>query len=569
MYSRPVIDERRPQDWGSVNVARSEFVRVTTAAEMRQLDHLAIEAYGIPGVVLMENAGAQVARIVWQEYPDLLAWRVAVLCGRGNNGGDGFVVARYLHNMGVRVQTFLVGDLEAVQGEARLHLDILRRLDLTPQVITSTEAAQAIGGQLATYDLLIDALLGTGLKAAVSGPAQALIVAMNAAGKPIVAVDIPSGLSADGGAFLGEHVKAELTVTMALPKRGLILYPAATQVGRLVVVDIGFPGAVRDHEAVHCHWLEMPDVAALLRARPEDSHKGTYGHVLIVAGGLGKTGAGALASLAALRTGAGLVTFALPHSLNAAMEAKLTEVMTLPLPEVGEGLLGADAAKRILEALEGRSALVLGPGLGTHPETVRCLYEVLRQTSLPVVVDADGLNALAMQPDIFGEIQAPLVLTPHPGELARLRRTSTAAIQADRLAVAQDMAQESGAVVVLKGAHTVIAQPHGTLWISPTGNAGMATAGTGDVLSGMIGALLGQAYEPSAAACLAVYTHGLAGDLAAARMGQRSLLAGDVLEAIPAAFQRLEQTGGVPSPISWEQRWLKGSARAFSPVKAG
>jgi hydroxyethylthiazole kinase-like uncharacterized protein yjeF len=535
-------------------------VRVTTAAEMRQLDRLAIEAYGIPGVVLMENAGAQVARILWQEYPDLRARRVAVLCGRGNNGGDGFVVARYLHRMGVRVQTFLMGQLDDVQGDARVHLEVLRRLGLPPQVIRTTEEAQALGAQLPAYDLLIDALFGTGLKAAVSGPAQALIAAMNAAGKPIVAVDIPSGLSADEGAFLGEHVKAHLTVTMALPKRGLVLYPAAAHVGRLVVVDIGFPPAVRDHEAVTCHWLEAHEVAALLRARQADSHKGTYGHVLVVAGGLGKSGAGALASMAALRTGAGLVTWALPRSLNAAMEAKLTEVMTVPLPEAGEGLLGADAAKRILEELEGRSALVLGPGLGTHPETVRCVYDVLREGRLPMVVDADGLNALAMQPEVVGEVRAPLVLTPHPGELARLRRTSTGAVQADRLAAAQDMARSSGAVVVLKGAHTVIADPHGTRWINSTGNPGMATAGTGDVLAGMIGALLGQAYEPSAAARLAVYAHGLAGDVAAARLGQQAMLAGDVLEALPAAFQQLEGAKAA-APANWEHRWLRGGPR--------
>lgn len=542
-------------------------MRVTTAAEMRQLDRLAIDTYGIPGMVLMENAGAQVSRIVWQEYPDLRTRRVAVLCGRGNNGGDGFVVSRYLHAMGARVQTFLLGALESIQGDAQGHLETLRRVGLSPQAITTPEAAETLCAQLPAYDLLIDALFGTGLKAAVRGMAERLIAAMNASGRPIVAVDIPSGLDADSGAFLGEHVQADLTVTMALPKRGLLLYPAAEHVGRLVVVDIGFPAAVRDDAAVSCHWQEAHAMATLLYTRPEDSHKGTYGHVLIVAGGLGKTGAGALASMAALRTGAGLVTFALAHSLNAAMEAKLTEVMTIPLPEAGEGLLGAEATKRILEAAEGMSAMVLGPGLGTQPDTARCVHDVLHQVQLPAVIDADGLNILAMQPDSFREIRAPLVLTPHPGELARLRHTSTTAIQADRLAAAQDMAQSSGAIVVLKGAHTVIADPQGTLWINPTGNPGMATAGTGDVLSGMIGALLGQGYEPSTAARLAVYIHGLAGDVAAAKVGQRSVLAGDVLEALPTAFQQLEGIRGT-FPASWEHRWLRGGPKGFSSAKA-
>jgi NAD(P)H-hydrate epimerase len=527
---------------------------------MRELDRLAIDTYGIPGVVLMENAGAQVARVLWQEFPDLPRRRVAVLCGRGNNGGDGFVVARYLHSWGVAVDVFLLGEPAAVSGDAAVHLAIITRLGLVPRPIVTADEAQAIGAQLSVYDILVDALFGTGLHAAVQGPAQRVIAAMNAAGRPIVSVDIPSGLSADVGTLLGEHVKADLTVTMALPKRGLLLYPAAERVGRLVVVDIGFPAAVREHASVRCHLLEAHELAARLRTRPADSHKGTFGHVLVVAGGLGKTGAGALASLAALRAGAGLVTFALPESLNAAMEAKLTEVMTVPLPEAEPGLVGREAAKRILERLEGLSALVIGPGLGTHPDTVRCVYEVLHQVRLPVVIDADGINALAMQPEICRDVHAPTVLTPHPGELARLRRTTTAAVQADRLAAAQEAAQACGAVVVLKGARTVIAEPHGALYINPTGNPGMATAGTGDVLCGVLGALLGQGYDPTTAACLAVYTHGLAGDLAAAKLGQRSMLASDVIEALPAAFQRLERLKATP-PAGWDQRWLVGQPR--------
>jgi ADP-dependent NAD(P)H-hydrate dehydratase / NAD(P)H-hydrate epimerase len=532
-------------------------VRVTTAAEMRELDRLAIETYGIPDVVLMENAGAQVVRILGQEYPDLPARRVAVLCGRGNNGGDGFVIARYLHTMGVSVQVFIMGEPGDIHGAAGTHLDILRRLGVAPKPIRTTEAAQAVGARLTAYDFLIDALLGTGLKAEVSGVFQHMIAAMNAAGRPIVAVDIPSGLSADVGTLLGDHVRASLTVTMALPKRGLLLYPAAEHVGRLVVVDIGFPAAVREHAAIRCHVIEAEAIAAPLPARSADTHKGTYGHVLVIAGSPGKTGAGALASMAALRTGAGLVSFALPQTLNAAMEAKLTEVMTMPLPESEPGILGAEAAKRIIEWSGGKSALILGPGIGTHPETVRCVHEVLRQIRIPTVLDADGLNALAADPNRIADIQAPLVLTPHPGELARLRRTTTAAIQADRLGAAQETAGTCKAVVVLKGAHTVVAEPEGTLYINLTGNAGMATAGSGDVLSGMIGTLLGQGYSPSMAARVAVYTHGLAGDLVATALGERSLIAGDLVETLPGAFQQLAHHP-TRSPASWEHHWLKG-----------
>jgi hydroxyethylthiazole kinase-like uncharacterized protein yjeF len=531
-------------------------VRVTTAAEMRELDRLAIDTYGIPGVVLMENAGAQVARILWQEFPELSTRRVAVLCGQGNNGGDGFVVARYLHNASVSVRVFIVGEPENIRGEARTHLQVLMRAGIAPQAANTPEAVRAVCAQLPEYDILIDALLGTGLKAGVSGFLQQIIGAMNASGRPVVAVDIPSGLSADVGTLLGTHVQAHLTVTMALPKQGLLLYPAAEHVGKLVVVDIGFPAAVREHESVHCHVLEPQIIASQLVGRAADTHKGNYGHLLVVAGGLGKTGAGVLASLAALRAGAGLVSYALPHSLNAAMEAKLTEVMTLTLPEAEAGVLGADAAKRLMEWIEGKDALILGPGLGTHPETVRCVHDILRQARLPVVLDADGLNALAIDPHSLGSIQAPLILTPHLGELARLRQATTATIQADRLTAARETARAYHAVVVLKGAHTIIAEPEGALHINLTGNPGMATAGSGDVLAGVIGALLGQGYTPSLAARVGVHIHGLAGDLAAATLGERSLIAGDLIDMLPRAFQQIEHGKGI-RPSSWEHHWLK------------
>jgi hydroxyethylthiazole kinase-like uncharacterized protein yjeF len=540
-------------------------VRVTTAAEMHALDRLAIETYGIPGVVLMENAGAQVVRVLCQEYPDLKARRVAVLCGRGNNGGDGFVIARYLHNMGVLVQVFLVGDPHTIHGDAAVHLQIMGHTGLTPEVINTSAEAQALEARCCQYDLLIDALLGTGLKAEVSGLFRPVIAAINAAGRPIVAVDIPSGVNADSGILLGVHVKADLTVTLALPKRGLFLYPGADQVGKLVVVDIGFPAALREEASLRCHLLECHEVAAQFRERAADTHKGSYGHVLVVAGSLGKTGAGALASMAALRTGAGLVTFGVPHSLNAAMEAKLTEVMTLALPEAEEGVLGSAAAKRLIEQAEGMSALVIGPGLGTHPETVYSLYDILHQIHLPTVVDADGINALAANPSNLGDIHAPLILTPHPGELARLRHTTTGQIQADRLAAAQEAAQAFRGVVVLKGAYSIIAEPEGMLTINPTGNPGMATAGTGDVLAGMIGALLGQGYEPGLAARLAVYVHGLAGDMAAAALGQRSMTAGDLLDYLPRAFQYVESHSDARA-VNWEHHWIKRGARTSSPM---
>jgi len=535
-------------------------VRVTTATEMQTLDRLAIDTYGIPGVVLMENAGAQVARILWQEFPHLRTQRVAIFCGRGNNGGDGFVIARYLSNAGVAVTVFVIGVPEEIQGDARTHFDIMRRAGVDPQVVKAPGALGVVTAQLDEYDILIDALLGTGLKAEVHGMYRHVITALNASCRPVISVDIPSGLSADSGLVLGEHVRADLTITMALPKRGLLLYPAAAHVGRLVVVDIGFPAAIREHTSVRCHLVGPVSIAAHLTARPPDTHKGSYGHLLVVAGSLGKTGAGVLACLAALRSGAGLVSFGLPSSLNAAMETRLTETMTIPLPEAEPGILGAAAATEIMQGLEGKSSLILGPGLGTHRETVQCIHEVLRHTRLPVVLDADGLNAMAMASMSFDEINAPLVLTPHPGELARLRGMTTAAVQADRLRAASETAQACRAVVVLKGAHTIIAEPDGTLHVNLTGNPGMATAGSGDVLSGVIGALLGQGYAPSLAAQIGVYLHGLSGDLTAAALGTRSLIAGDLIEQLPQAFQQVVDLGETQAS-DWECYWLKGKPR--------
>ena len=532
-------------------------MRVTTAAEMQALDRLAVDTYGIPGVVLMENAGAQVARILWQAFPRLQTQRVAIFCGRGNNGGDGFVIARYLSNAGVAVTVFLIGVPEGLHGDARTHFDIMRRAGVNSQSVTTPESLGEVTTQLGEYDILIDALLGTGLKAEVHGLYGQTIAVLNASRRPIVAVDIPSGLSADTGVVLGEHVRADLTITIALPKRGLLLYPAAAHVGRLVVVDIGFPAAIREHASVRCHLVKPVSIAAHLTERPADTHKGSYGHLLVVAGSLGKTGAGVLACLAALRSGAGLVSFGLPGSLNAAMEARLTETMTIPLPEVEPGVLGAAAAADIVQWLEGKSCLILGPGLGTHRETVQCVHEVLRHTRLPVVLDADGLNAVSMASLSSDEIDAPLVLTPHPGELARLRGTTTASVQADRLRAAGETARACHAVVVLKGAHTIIAEPDGTLHVNLTGNPGMATAGSGDVLSGVIGAFLGQGYAPSLAAQMGVYLHGLSGDLAAAALGTRSLIARDLIEQLPRAFQQITHLGETPQP-DWEHYWLKG-----------
>jgi NAD(P)H-hydrate epimerase len=406
-------------------------------------------------------------------------------------------------------------------------------------VLSDTQVHQ-IQQRLASYGLFVDALLGTGLKSEVRGGIYALIITLlNASPTPTVAIDIPSGLSADSGQILGVHVWADCTVTLALPKRGLLLYPAAQAVGKLEVVDIGIPFGLLQDPALQITLLEEREIAHCLPVREVDSHKGLYGHVLIIAGSPGKSGAGALASMGALRSGAGLVTYALPKSLNLAMESRLTEVMTFPLPETSEGTLGVEAFA-VLEPLFAQvDVVVLGPGLSTHPLTGKLVEQVVREVALPVVIDADGLNHLASRLDLFEDTSAPRILTPHPGEMARLVGTSTKAVQEHRLEIAQEFVQKYGVYLILKGARTLVVCPDGSVSINPTGNAGMATAGTGDVLAGIVAGLIGQGLAPQKASQAAVFLHGLSGDLAAQAKGEHGLIAGDLVEYLPCALRQM------------------------------
>ena len=386
-------------------------------------------------------------------------------------------------------------------------------------------------------DVVVDALLGTGLNKPPTGLYAEAIETLNTLQKPIVAVDIPSGLSADDGHIPGVYVQATYTVTFALPKRGLLLYPAASAVGELHVVDIGIPSQAIEAEGIQVALLGKNDIRSMLPHRRLDAHKGSHGHLLVVAGSLGKSGAGILASQAALRAGAGLVTWALPAGLAPAMASHLTEVMTLPVAETTAGSIAEAAGPTLWQFLHRANALVLGPGLGTQPETVTCVHTLLRQSRVPVVIDADGLNSLVDHLDVLQSCAVPAILTPHPGEIARLLGTDTATVQGQRLDIARDFARRYNIYVVLKGAYTVIYAPDGRRWVNPTGNPAMATAGTGDVLAGVIGALLCQGLEPLQAAQCGVYLHGLAGDRVRDRLGYHGLIASDVLEELPYAIQ--------------------------------
>ena len=519
-----------------------------TAAEIQAADRQTIESMGLPGTVLMENAGAAVANVLRDRWP--AARRVVILCGKGNNGGDGFVVARRL--LGLAPATLLLGRREDVRGDARTHLDAFERSGGVLTEVPDEAAWARVRPQVGVADVLVDALLGTGLRSAPSGLVAAAIAEVNravAAGAPVVAVDLPSGVSSDDGTLPWPVVRASVTVTFGAPKHGHVLPPACDETGELVVADIGITGDTIGRSGPRLFLLEARDAARAFPPRAPGSHKGTYGHLLIVAGSVGKTGAAVLAATGALRSGVGLVTVATAVDALPLVAAGRAELMTEPLPTDPAGGLAAEALSRALELAAGRDAVVIGPGLGLAPGTRAFVRELVRRCPAPLVVDADGLNALAgseREPSDLDALRrdAATVITPHPGEMARLLGSGAADVQADRLETARRAARETGALVVLKGQRTLVCRPDGTAAVNPTGNPGMATGGTGDVLAGVLGALLAR-HDPWTAATAAVYLHGLAGDLAAASAGPESVVAGDLAAALPSAIRGL---GGRPSP---------------------
>jgi NAD(P)H-hydrate epimerase len=512
---------------------------VLAAEAMRRVDARAVSELGIPGPVLMENAGRGAAEALLAALPErglrARGLRVAVVCGRGGNGGDGLVVARRLKRAGARPEVLLAAPPAALRGDAAEKYRELRRAGLTARVV---EDAAAAAPALRRADVVVDALLGTGARGAPEPLVAALIEAINASGRPVLALDLPSGLPADGGPPPGPAVRAWLTATFAAPKPGLVLGPGADLAGRVVVVPIGVPDAEVARGA-QTFVLEATDVAPLFPRRPRDVHKGTYGHLLVVAGSVGKTGAAALCARAALRAGTGLVTVATAASAQPTVAALTLEAMTEPLPETAARSVGVKAREPIAALAEARDAVALGPGLGLDHETRALARELIATLPRPMVVDADALTALADHLDVLRGVPAPRVLTPHPGEMARLVGGGAEDVQRDRLGVARAFATAHGVLLVLKGARTLIALPDGRVLINPTGNAGMASGGTGDVLTGVLGALLARGIDAARAAPAGVYLHGLAGDVAAERVGEEALIAGDIIEALGEAFRRL------------------------------
>jgi ADP-dependent NAD(P)H-hydrate dehydratase / NAD(P)H-hydrate epimerase len=522
-------------------------MKVLTAAQMREVDRLTTERYGVPSLELMENAGTRVAEFLRREYEGLERRPIAVLCGKGNNGGDGLVAARLLARDGARPAVYLFGRPEDLQGDAAVNLKRWQEAGGRIENITEAKDWEAAREEVARSGIVLDALLGTGLRGEAEGLLRGVIEDVNRLGRraAIVAVDIPSGLSSDDPASPGPAIAAGATVTFTAPKLGQVLPPNAERVGRLVVVAIGTPRKLLDDDpSLKLHWLEPEEFRSLPLRRRAETHKGTYGHVLIVAGSRGKTGAGVLAGMGALRAGAGLVTVGTPESVWSVIASHAPELMTEPLDATPAGTISVHAldSARFVTALEGKNVLGIGPGLSTHPETQQFVRSVVAGCGLPVVLDADGLNAFAGRAGLLRQRKTPaLALTPHPGEMARLLDGTTADVLADRLGVAGRAASEWNAWVVLKGYCTILAAPDGRAFVNSTGNPGMATGGTGDVLTGMLAGLTAQfgVAHWETVLGLGIYLHGLAGDLAAAEVGEASLVATDLVGAIPLAFAQL------------------------------
>ena len=512
---------------------------VFTAAEMRDLDRRAVADLGMAGATLMENAGRGAAEALVELLPALGAprrgARIAIVCGKGGNGGDGFVVARWLRRRGLRPVVMLAARPQDVVGDAGAKLAALRRAGVSVTVIEDAEAASA---RLDDAHVVVDALLGTGARGVPAGLTAALIERINRSGRPVVALDVPSGLPADGGAPTGPAVRAAVTLTFAGLKAGLVQPPGLDFAGRVRTIPIG----IADPEVsrgIRTWLIEAADVAAHFPPRPRDAHKGTYGYLLIVGGSLGKTGAAALAARAAMRAGGGLVTTATARSQQPIVAGLVVESMTEPLAETAAGTVALSARERVLELARARDAAALGPGLGLEAETQELARQLARDLDRPLVLDADALTAIAGRLELLRGAPAPRCLTPHPAEMARLMGVTVADVQRDRVAAARSVATEYGVQVALKGATTVVAAADGRVFLNPTGNPGMASGGTGDVLTGIAGAFLARGMAAPDALVAAVYVHGLAGDLAAARLGEESLIASDLIDSLPDAFAAL------------------------------
>jgi NAD(P)H-hydrate epimerase len=512
-------------------------MKLVTAEQMRGLDNAAIHEFKIPSLELMENAGHGTVEVMLEMFGDPLGKTAAIFVGPGNNGGDGLVIARLLASRLARPVVFLLLPPEELKRDSSHNYTKLQGLPVKIIEIKNETDLKQIPKILDQCWTVVDSIFGTGLTREVSGTFSAAIACINAASCPVVSVDIASGLNSDSGLIMGNCVRADITVTFGQAKIGQVINPGREYTGFLEVVDIGIPG-----EAVAAADLRLElidsSVGQWLPPREPSAHKGMYGHLLIAAGSTGKTGAAILCGLGALKVGTGLVSLCIPYDLNHIIETSLWEAMTIPLQSAAHGFFSIEDHKVIHDALLDKQAIVIGPGIGTAEETVELLFNLYSETETPMLVDADGLNILAQDTSLIKNAPGPRILTPHPGEMSRLSGLTTKEIQSNRIAVTRDFAVSHNVHVVLKGADTLVCDPDGNLAINPSGNPGMACGGMGDVLSGVIGGFLAQGLSAWEAACLGVYSHGLAGDWLAEESSV-GYLASEVAHELPYVLESL------------------------------
>ncbi len=505
---------------------------------MQAIDHHAIKELGIPGILLMENAGRSIVELMKKTIPELNEKKVLVVAGKGNNGGDGFVIARHLHNIGVSVSVWLIGKRSQLKGDAKTN-SIIAFNQKIPIFEINEKNFNSKNHSLSHSNVVVDAIFGTGLTKRVSGFYEKIIKKINSSKKFVVSVDIPSGIDSDSGELIGPCIKSNLTAALAFPKRSHLLYPAAEQMGKIEILDISIPQNIEISNFKSVNLIESSDIKPLFPSRAPNTHKGSYGHVLVVGGSRGKGGAAGMTGLAALRIGAGLVTLAIPESCYSSLEFNPLETMSISLPETKSGSISLKAMDILLKEIQNKEALAIGPGLSTHEEVIKCIDTFLPQVPCPIILDADGLNSLAKIPKLLERINVPTILTPHLREFSRIVGKPLKNIIKNRFNEATEFAQHNGVIIILKGANSIVALPNGELLINPTGNPGLAKAGSGDILTGMIAGLTAQKFSPKDASMAGVYLHGLAGDFYKQNFNENTLIASDLLQFLPKVINSL------------------------------
>lgn len=513
-------------------------MKVVTPKQMNQIDKICIDHFGIPGVVLMENAALIVVEEIITFLGNVSGKRVLVIAGKGNNGGDAFAVSRHLYNKGALVSLFITASKNDITGDGAINLSIAEKSGIEPIEVVKEQSIDKIKTEMEKADLIVDGMLGTGLKGEITGILAEIIRLVNCSGVPVFSIDIPSGINGETGKVMGTCIKATRTISFGLPKVGLLVHPGCEFTGQLIIADIGIPQKAINSINIKLNTIQDSYVSQVLPVRLPDTHKGSYGKIFIIGGSLGMTGAGYLAAAGALRVGGGLVCLGIPSTLVCKSYPGILEVISIPLEDRKSGYLSKDSISVILGQMKTMTVTAIGPGLSTREDVHEVVFSVIENSDIPLIIDADGLNVLACDIDVLKKLRVPAVITPHPGEMARLAGISIREVQNNRIEIAQEFASNWKVITVLKGAKTIVALPGGEIYINPTGNSGMATAGSGDVLTGVISGLIGQGMRPEEAAISGVYLHGLAGDRVAEVKGVYGLNARDIVEELPYTIKK-------------------------------